>query len=464
MKLTLGEIAQATGGRLLRGDPAATVRRVCTDTRLLRPGDIFVAIKGPNYDGGEFIAEAIARDASGVIAAGPIFAASAGEDAFILRVEDGAKALGDIARAWRRRVAPVVAAITGSTGKTTTKEMTAHLCGPVLPSLATEGNKNNHIGLPLTLLRLEERHRAAIVEVGMNHSGELSALASIAEPDIAVLTNIADAHIGNFPDGLKGLIAAKAELIEALPADGTALISADCPNCATARTLHRLPRRVLTFGEAPGADIRAAGVRRMRPYGYEFELHMLEWRGRVTLPLFGRYQVGNALAAAGLAFLLGVSPEEAAHGLATFQAPEMRAQVELINGVRVIEDCYNASPSATIASIRSFAEMGTDARLFLLLGGMRELGGLSEEYHRAVGRAAADPRIHEIVCCGAEARWIADEACRSHASVNHVQTTSEAAEHLRSVLRPGDSLLVKGSRLEHLERAIERLRMVPATT
>ena len=220
MNLTVADILKCTGGLLAQGREDMPVGRLCTDTRILRPGDVYVALRGRHYDGEEFVLQALEKGAGGVICSREFSLCAGPEGAFAVQVLDTTMALGDVARHWRRRVNPTVLAISGSTGKTTTKEMVAHICRTSMSIHATEGNQNNHIGLPLTLTRLREDHEAAIVEMGMNHSGELKALAQIAEPDIALLTNVGDAHLGNF-DGIDHLLAAKAELIEALPESAT---------------------------------------------------------------------------------------------------------------------------------------------------------------------------------------------------------------------------------------------------
>jgi len=458
MMLTVGQLAEVTGGALLCGDPACEAGPLRTDTRILRPGDVFVALRGANFDGDEFIAQALGMGAGGVICSRDVTLESVGGNAFVLQVPDTTVALADVARAWRRRINPVVAAITGSSGKTTTKEMAAHLCRESLSILATEGNRNNHIGLPLTLLRLRPDHACAIVEMGMNHSGELAALAGVAEPDLGVITVVGDAHIGNFADGQDGVIAAKAELPANMRRNGTAILNADCHNTRALRTRYTMPNSVFTFGLAEDADIRANNIRACEPFGYDFDLHLFEYRVRTHLSVFGRYQIHNALAAAAVAVMLGVDPHLIADRLASFRAPDMRSCVTRIGGIDIVEDCYNAAPSATVEALRSFAEWKPDARHFVLLGEMKELGGLAEPCHRRVGRAAAAGAFDMIVCAGPGASWIADEARLHNARAIHFEKVDDAAAFLCDALDEGDALLIKGSRAVRLERAIDCLR------
>lgn len=454
MRLSLGQVALATGGTLLCGDIRTPVTAIGTDTRALEPGSWFLALQGNNFDGHAFIDAAVEKGAAGVICS--TVPDNLPDTLPTLVVSDTTDALGRIACAWRCEVSPAVIAITGSAGKTTCKEMAAHILSARVPVLATQGNLNNHIGLPLTLLRLEERHPVAVVELGMNHHGEIRYLTGIARPDIGVLTNIGDAHLGNF-ENRDALARAKGELFEAMRPTGHAIVNADCPYSRLVRERGTLPQNVLLFGESEEADVRALDVCPALPVGFSFEL---AYDGRsvpIRLPVFGRYQIANALAAASVALLLGVTLEEIAARLETFQAPQLRSRVTEAGGVRIVEDCYNASPSATVAAIESFSSFSKGGRRFLLLGDMQELGAFSEEGHRRVGEAAARCGADEILCVGQSALWIADEAQQRGTPAGYFPALEPAVERLAELLAPGDSLLVKGSRLARLERAVERI-------
>ncbi|MCB2154379.1 UDP-N-acetylmuramoyl-tripeptide--D-alanyl-D-alanine ligase [bacterium] len=457
MNLTVADILECTGGFLARGNGDTPVDRLCTDTRILRADDVYVALRGKHYDGEEFVLEALEKGAAGVVCSREFSLCNAPNDAFVVTVLDTTTALGDIARHWRQKVDPTVLAISGSSGKTTTKEMLAHVCRGEMNVLATEGNKNNHIGLPLTLARLREDHEVAIVEMGMNHSGELTQLAQIAQPDIALLTNVGDAHLGNF-ESMDHLLAAKAELIESLPEGATAILNADCPQCARVRSEFSVPSTVLTYGVHMKADVQARNIQQGHPFGYQFTLRVSDESVPVFLPVFGRYQVQNALAAAAAAAALGVSPQTIAERLTTFQAPEMRSQIRRFGGLRVVVDCYNASPSATIEAVRSFAEMMDDCRRILVLGDMLELGQFSERMHRRVGDAVADTKPALTICVGEQARWIADEAHHAEANVCIAASVDEAVEILSVYMESGDAILVKGSRATRLERLVDLLQ------
>lgn len=457
LKLTAGRIAEASRGRLVAGSEGVAVANVSTDTRTLRSGDLYVAIKGDNFDGNAFVADALKAGACGAICEKAPAAGDVPRNAFVVEVDDSVRALQNVARDWRRAVNPMVVAITGSSGKTTTKELATHLCGDSLALLSTEGNKNNHIGLPLTLLRLKEEHTTAIVELGMNHAGELTTLAGIAEPSIGVLTNVGDAHLGNFRS-VDDLIAAKGELFAAMKRNTTAIVNADCPSTAKIRAAGILPWEVITFGEAPGANIRATDVKAVEPLGWDFTAWFFKWDQAMRLPVFGRYQVGNALAAAAVALLLGVSPELIQKRMATFDPPKQRSRAHSWSGVRVIEDCYNASPSATVAALKSLAEMGGMKRRFALLGDLAELGHFEEAQHRRVGSVAAAEKIDRVVAVGEASRWTAEEASAEGCAAEHFGDLEKAVEYLLGELRPGDGVLIKGSRVARMERAVELLR------
>ncbi len=457
MNFTLAELAEASRGRLLSGNPRRIVRRIGTDTRILRASECFLALDGKNYRGSEFIDQAIAKGAAGVITTMTAPPEGFPSERFFISVDDTTTALGDIAREWRMIVDPTVCAITGSSGKTTTKEMLSFICRRRFKHLATDGNFNNLIGLPLTLLRLKEEHEVAIVETGMNMPGELTRLGEICIPDISIITNIGNAHIGNF-GSVENLIRAKAELFEATPRDGTAIINADCPHASIMAEAFKIPEMVISYGQGDQADVQARNVRLLDPYGYEFELRILDSRHRVRLDVFGRYQVSNALAAAAAAAALGVEPAEIAERLCEFHAPSMRAQTEWLDGALVISDCYNASPDATMASLRSLADIAGLSRRYAVLGDMLELGDQVEKFHRRVGIAAAEAQIDFLCTIGANSEFIREEAERLGIAARHFASADEVAEFLDRKLRAGDGLLVKGSRGMKLEQVLLRLR------
>lgn len=460
MNFTIAELREATGGILHHGEPGRPIHRICTDTRILREGEAFVALDGKNFHGETFIAEALRKGASGVITtASPD--KSFPEDRFFIQVKDSLEALGDVAREWRRVVDPTVCALTGSAGKTTTKEMIAHICREKFRCLSTQGNFNNLIGLPLTLLRLEEEHEVAIVETGMNQAGELMKLAQIALPDISVITNIGNAHIGNF-GCVEGLIRAKAELFEAMPRHGTAIINADCPHASMMAEAFDIPELVISYGQNEEADVRAENVTLCAPFGYTFDLKILDTRRHVHLKVFGRYQLSNALAAAAAAATLGVGPEEIARRLEDFEAPDMRSRTEWLDGIFIVSDCYNASPDAMIASMNSLKDVSGIARRFAVIGDMRELGEHSEKYHRNAGIALAEAQIDYLCTYGKDSIFVHEEAERKGIAAKHFESREEIAEFLHSRLERNDALIIKGSRDMKLEEVLRRLKEMRA--
>lgn len=461
MNFMLSEIVQATGGTLVQGDPKMRVGRICTDTRTLRAGETFLALNGRNFAGDSFIAEALEKGATGVIAPMQYHGDNVPKGAFLLKVVDTTDALGAIAREWRKVVDPTVVAITGSAGKTTTKEMLGFICRGSFSLLATEGNLNNLVGLPHTLNRLREEHEVAIVETGMSEPGELTKLAHICIPDIAVITNIGNAHIGNFKN-MEALIAAKAELFEASPRTATAIINADCPHASIMAEAFEIPEMVISYGQNPKADVRASNVELVSPYGYTFDLRILDVTQHVHLKVYGRYQISNALAAAAAAAAIGVPPEIIAQRLNDFDAPKMRAQTEWFDGFLLIADCYNASPDAMVTSLRSLNDLTLPGQRYALLADMLELGEHAEKFHRDAGRAAAEAKVDFLCTVGTNSRFIMEEAENLGVAAKHFATAEEAAEFLSRKLQSNDVLLVKGSRGMKLENALLKLKEVRA--
>lgn len=457
MQITAGQIAKVTGGRLLRGAPTQPVTSFSTDTRTLARGEAFIALDGPSFRGESFIGPALLRGACGIIAHREPEGIGIPDDAFFIRVDDTLQALGSIARWWRHTVDPSVVAVSGSAGKTTTKEMLAHICRSSVPIVATEANLNNLIGLPKTLFRLEPGHAVAIVELGMNRPGELTELTRIADPDVGIMTNIGNAHIGNF-GSLPKLIEGEAEMFAAMNPHGTAIVNLDCPHSQLVTESFRFPNTVITFGLSEKADVRASRMEVVPPFGYRFLLHVQDEAAWVTLPVFGRYQVLNALAAAAAAAALGIAPDEIADRLNSFRVPKLRSEIESCDGVTIVKDCYNASPAAMIESIRSLADFTSANRRVALIGDMLELGDHTEALHREVGRTLAQAQFDLVCCVGKFTVFVVGEVEKAGMPAMWFSSSEEAAIHLSRELRADDVLLVKGSRANKLELAIERFR------
>ncbi len=456
---TARELAAATGGRWL-GDPAAPVEGISTDTRAIPAGSAFVALRGERFDGHDFLAEAARSGASGaVVARGRAVAGPPGLP--LLEVEDTLLALGAIARLHRLRFSIPVVGVTGSNGKTTTREMIAAILATRAPVLKTEGNLNNEVGVPLTLLRLDASHTAAVIEMGMSNRGEIGRLTAIAEPRVGVVTNAFPAHLAGLGT-VDGVAEAKGELYRGLPADGIVIANADDP-----RMLHRAlksGRRVLTFsgGGAKGADVSVLGVLSQDPEGMRFLLGIGTKEVEVRLPLVGQHNAVNAAAAAAAALSLGCSDREIVRGLAGVRPVGRRLRVErLRSGVLLVDDCYNANPASMKAALLTLRQLAGTGRALAALGDMLELGPTEDDLHRELGRDAAAAGLAALVTFGPRARLTrlaALEAGMNPSDTFHTEDPLPLVAFVRERLRPGDALLVKGSRGMKLERLVEALR------
>lgn len=445
--ITLGWLAQAARGRLTGGNPRQAVTGLCLDSRRVVAGDCFVALPGKHADGHAFIARAHAAGAAGALCVRPAPGVPC------IRVADPRIALGRIAAAYRQRFKKLkVVGITGSSGKTTTKEMLAEVLKTQYAVLANIGNLNNDLGVPLTLARLEAEHTAAVVEMGMNHAGEIRTLARMAVPQVGVITNIGDAHAGHFRDR-RALARAKAELLAALPARGWAIINLDDPNLAG-----RALRRRITFGMSEKADVRIHTASVHLKGTHVILEHAGETRA-LWLRALGAHQAWNAAAAVAAGLALGVSFATACRALAQHR-PEaaMRSQLLTIGPHRVLHDAYNSNPQSAAAAVRLLVELPTRGRRIFVAGSMLELGTLAPEAHRQLGREAALCGVDALLAVGREARAMlaGARACTRRA---FVPTAAQAWPVLKPWLsREGDLILIKGSRGVGLEKVVEDLK------
>jgi UDP-N-acetylmuramoyl-tripeptide--D-alanyl-D-alanine ligase len=444
MRLALGEVAQAIGAR--EAPPERHATGFSVDSRTLEPGDLFFALRGVNHDGHDFALQAFEKGAVAAVVERPV--AGGGP---LLRVADTYRALKDLAAYARRRWTGTMIGVTGSAGKTTTKEAIAHLLGTRLAVGKSEGNYNNHVGVPLSILRLPGEGRAAVIEIAMNHAGEIAELAAIARPEIGVVTNVGHAHV-EFFDSIEGIARAKRELIEALPADGTAVLNADDPRVLAFREVH--PGPVMTFGFSEGADVRAECLEQLET-GSRFRLAGDGW---LETPLEGRHAIRNLLAALAVARLFGLGVQELAEAVRSFEAGAMRGRPLSRNGVTILDDCYNANPEAVCAMLDTLREK-PGRRKVALLGQMLELGRHSEALHRQVGRYAAESGIDLLIGVKGDARHLVEAAVEAGlppGAAHFCEEPEAAGELLRRLARPGDVILFKASRGTGIEKALQR--------
>ena len=447
--ITLGWLAMAAGGRVLSGDDNLSIGDVTTDTRTLRPGDFFVALRGPRFDGNAFVAEAINRGAVGALVDGGFEErADVLTRGAIVQVADTTRALQDLARAVRKASGTRVIAITGSAGKTTTKDTIAEFLGGRFRVVKNKGNLNNHIGLPISLMQLREKPDVAVMELGMNHAGEISTLVAIAEPDVRVWTNVGDAHLGFFasPDAIAD---AKAEILER--ADRSTVLVCNADDRLVMSRVGSFPGRTITFGAADGATVRAADIQDRGVDGMRARVTTPSGEAVIEMPLLGRGNLANVLAAAAVAIDAGVPLDDIAAAASRLRPSDRRGAVHrLKGGVTLIDDSYNSSPAALKRALEVVGRETRTARKVAVLGEMLELGEHSSRLHEECGRAAAEAGLRLLFAVGGQpARALARAAVSAGmpaSAVTYVERSEQASELVKSALRAGDLVLVKGSR------------------
>ena len=449
MKLNLSraaEFMQASG----EFDPQAVAGGYSIDSRTIQPGDLFFAVQGDRLDGHDFVEAALSRGAVAAVVRRDQLTRFPSKAA-LLAVDDTLFALQQLAAAVRKLWGKPLVGVTGSAGKTTTKEIVAHVLATKYRVLKSQGNLNNHFGLPLQLLKLEPEHEIAVIEMGMSHAGEITALAKLAEPNCGVVTMVAPVHL-EFFDSIAGIARAKYELIESLPADGIAVLNADDAYVSEfGRDFHG---KVVTFGLQKPADIRAEDIEALRPVGSAFDLVSDGDRVRATLPLLGEHSIYNALAAIAVGMQYGVTLQEAAESLASLSASDKRGEVLEYGGATIINDCYNSNPKALDSMVRSLAQMPAQRRI-VVAGEMLELGPSGEAMHRDCGQLMGTYGVDLVLGIRGLARFIVEGADAANVAAEFAATPEEAAEWLRDNVKPGDLVLLKASRGVRLERALE---------
>jgi len=449
--LTLSQIAQFAGASLSSGDGTAVINKVSTDSRTIKPGELFVALRGENFEGHDFVAASAKAGGTGALV-DLQWVGNVPNNFALLRATDTLQAYQTLAANYRRSLAIKVLAITGSNGKTSTKDFAAAVLARRFRVTKTEGNFNNHVGLPRTILEATSEDEVAVWEIGMNHPGEIAALSKIAAADAAIVTNIGVAHI-EFMGSREAIALEKGALAEAIEPQGTVVLNADDP--FTEGIAARTRAKVVLAGTTGGA-VRAIEIRQSAE-GSEFTIVEGAHRCRAQLPVAGLHMVQNALLAVAAGRAFGLSIEECAAGLAAAPLTKARLQIKEINGVQFLDDSYNANPDSMKAALRTLVELDTEGKRIAVLGEMRELGAESERGHREVGETAATLGVNQLITIGDTAELIAEGARTAGLDkVSSVRSTAEAAKLLGEIAEPGDLVLIKGSRAARTEEVIQQ--------
>jgi UDP-N-acetylmuramoyl-tripeptide--D-alanyl-D-alanine ligase len=461
--MRIEELAQLCEAQLIQGSPDWPIHNISIDTRAIERGDCFFALRGPRFDGHEFLNEAALRGASAAVVSHPTRAINSPSAFALLQVQDTLTALHKLATNYRRLMPPStrIIAITGSSGKTTTKEMIAAVLSQQFNVVKTEGNKNNHIGLPLNLLKLEPDYDFGVFELGTNHPGEIRQLVDCCQPTIGVITNIGLAHV-EFFGSEAGVAKEKGTLVEALPSDGSgvAILNADDRWFTELRARSRAP--VVSVGIDNFADVRASDIRINGDV--KFRLNFAKKRGDVMIRLrtFGRHQIYNALQAAAVGHTAGMELDQIREGLEGMEFPGMRMQSVERAGIRFINDSYNANVVSMKAALQMLQETPVKSRKIAVLGDMLELGEHTRPAHLEIGALAAQCQLALLVAVGPNAKLIAEGAVNRGMEAQRVLAvadTAQAADLLRWLLRDGDFVLLKGSRAIGLEKILEAFEL-----
>jgi UDP-N-acetylmuramoyl-tripeptide--D-alanyl-D-alanine ligase len=454
-------ILDATGGDLKFGQPDTGFADIAIDSRTIGPDDFFIAIRGDVHDGHTFAPAVLEQGIRGIM----IDAAHAAQQpdyeryadrAVCVVVKDTTHALGTLAAYHQRRCPASVIAITGSNGKTTTRAMTSTVVSQRFPTLSTIGNYNNEIGVPLSLLRLGSQHAWAVLELGMNHPGEISRLAQMCHPQVGVITNVAPAHLEGV-SSIEGVAQAKGELLDHLVSDGKAILNQDDPHVAA--MAQRSPHEIIWYGLTEAATVRAAEVT-TTAQGSTFRLHLPDAQARITLPIPGAFMVINALAAAAVGHTLGLDIEQIQAGLAQFKPVAGRMNIRRLNGgVTLIDDTYNANPGSMKAALQTLQTLRGASRGLFVAGDMLELGHQAEALHHEVGAFAARTGVAALFATGPLASHLAEGARHGGLAADHIHigSQSDIVQGLRQYMGQGDWILIKGSRGMKMEVVVQAI-------
>jgi UDP-N-acetylmuramoyl-tripeptide--D-alanyl-D-alanine ligase len=450
MKLTLSRIAgfiSATG----EFESQAIASGYSIDSRTIQPGEVFFAVKGERLDGHDFVEQALAKGAAAVVVQKDQLSRYSAKTRLLV-VDDSLIALQTLAAAVRRLWGKPLVAVTGSAGKTTTKDAIAHLLATRFKVLKSEGNFNNHFGLPLMLLKLQPEHDTAVVEMGMSHAGEIAALAKIGQPNIGVVTNVAAVHL-EFFHSVADIARAKYELVASLPTGGTAIINAD--DEYVSQFGHDFQGKVVRYGFRSSADVWTEHIEQRGPEGSTFDIINGSFREHVTLPLVGAHNIYNALAAVAVALERGITLSDAATALASLAPSDKRGQVVKVDNITVINDCYNSNPKALESMVSALAAMPA-RRHIVVAGEMLELGSAGPEMHRRAGSYIAEQKIEVLLGVRGLAQQMVDAADKAGVRAEFKATPEEAGDWLAKNAKAGDIVLLKASRGVKLEQALEK--------
>ncbi len=455
--IALHEVLDFTGGRDVSGIGTCVFPRVSTDSRTVDAGDLFVALRGERYDGHRFVENALERGAKGaLVEEAPSEEALRRYKAAVVVVPDSLKALGDLAAGWRRKFSVPVGVLTGSNGKTTTKEMTMAILRLCFSCLWSPGNYNNRIGLPLTLLMLKPEHERVVLEMGMNEPGEIRALTRIAQPQAAALLNVGPAHLERFLS-VEAVAEAKGEMLEVMPAEAVFVFNRDDPRVQALAKLWKGPKR--SFGYSREAEIRLLDAREDGPV-QKIRIEALGNEVVTEIHLPGRHNLTNALAAVALSSALGAPLEAVEEGLGRFQTMEGRFSVRMYEDFTIVDDSYNANPASMESALETLCEVSGDADRILVLGDMLELGTFSEEAHRELGKKVGRLRPSLLCITGSYAKWVIQGARDEGVPEEKIvlfEDVKIVAREILAHMRGGEWVLIKGSRGMALERVVEEL-------
>jgi len=458
IEMRVKDCLKAIDGELTSEAEDKVFRGVSIDSRTLKENELFICIHGDRFDGHDFIEEAKNKKASAIVLSDTSKAISKKKTASsIIHVGDTLKALQELARFHRKQIPVQVIGITGTNGKSTTKEMIASITETKLKTIKTKDNLNNHIGLPLNLFRLSQNDEVAVIEMGMSAAGEIKRLAEIAQPKIGVLTNITEGHLIHLKT-LKNIQAAKGELYDALSEQGTAIVNADDP--LVFELAKSVRAKVVTYGIHNEADVKAEDIHPAEQEGFDFNVRLFKQNIPIHLPFLGECNIYNALAAMATGYSLGIEPDDIKIGLSNTKLLPNRYETIKYQGVTIINDAYNANPKSMQEALKTLKNYKSEGRRFFVVGDMLELGDLAEPAHIKLGADVVNYSIDYLVAVGELSALVTTSAISSGMDKKNIATALEhkcAVSFLKKYIRPGDCLLVKGSRGAKMEEVVKRL-------